>query len=130
MAAPKQVRQISRVLLNASIENGAVSSERVAGVLEWIEKTQPSQALAILREYHRLVAIEVNKTNARIEHAGVLGGGAVASIAASLSKHYNRPITASSSENPSLIAGIRVSIGDDVYECSIAGQLESLSIID
>ena len=128
MAAPKQVRHTARILLNASLENGAVSAERVAGVLEWIEKTQPSQALAILREYHRMVQTEINKSNARIEHAGAIAADAVASIAASLSKHYNRAVTATASENPALIAGLRVSIGDDVYESSIAGQLESLSI--
>ena len=128
MAAPKQVRRTARILLNASLENGEVSAERVTGVLEWIEKTQPSQALAILREYHRMVQTEVNKSNARVEHAGAIGADAVASIANSLSKRYNRAVTATASENPALIAGLRVSIGDDVYESSIAGQLESLSI--
>jgi F-type H+-transporting ATPase subunit delta len=127
MAAKKHVRQTARVLLNASMENGTVSPERVTGVLAWVEKTQPSQALAILREYHRMVRIEVNKSNARIEHAGAIGPDAVASIAASMSKLYGRAVTATASENPSLIAGIRVSIGDDVYESSITGQLESLS---
>jgi len=130
MAAPKQVRKTARILLNASLENGSVSAERVSGALAWVEKTQPSQAIAILREYQRLVQVEINKSHARIEHAGAIGADAVASIAASLSKRYNRTVTATASENPSLIAGVRVEIGDDVYETSIAGQLESLSITD
>lgn len=130
MAAPKQVRQTARVLLNASIENGTVSPERVAGVLAWAEQTQPSQVIAILREYLRMVQVEVNKSSARIEHAGAIGPEAVASIAASLSKRYNRAVTATASENSALIAGIRVNVGDDVYESSIAGRLESLSVKD
>ena len=130
MAAPKHVRQIARVLLNASIENGVVSPERVAGALDWFEKNKPAQGLAILREYHRLAVIEINKTNARVEHAGALGGDVLALIAASLTKRYNRSISATALENPSLIAGIRVSIGDDVYKSSIAGRLESLTVAD
>jgi F-type H+-transporting ATPase subunit delta len=74
------------------------------------------------------VSIEINRTRARIEHAGALSDDAVAAIALFLSKRYGRAITATASENPDLIAGIRVNIGDDVFESSIAGQLESLSI--
>jgi F-type H+-transporting ATPase subunit delta len=128
MAAPKQIRQTARMLFAVSLENGAVSPERVAGVLAWFEKTNPRRGLALLREYHRLVSIEINRTRARIEHAGALSDDAVAAIALFLSKRYGRAITATASENPDLIAGIRVNIGDDVFESSIAGQLESLSI--
>jgi F-type H+-transporting ATPase subunit delta len=128
MAAPKQVRQTARVLFSVSLENGAVSPERVAGVLAWFEKTNPPRGLALLREYHRLVRIEINRTRARIEHAGALSDDSVAAIATFLSKRYGRSISATAVERPDLIAGIRVSIGDDVFESSIAGQLESLSI--
>lgn len=128
MAAPKQIRQTARVLFSVSLENGVVSAERVAGVLAWFEKTNPRNGLAILREYHRLVSIEINRTRARVEHAGALADDAIVAIASFLSKRYGRTITATATENPDLIAGIRVSIGDDVFESSIAGQLESLSI--
>jgi F-type H+-transporting ATPase subunit delta len=128
MAAPKQIRQTARVLFNASLENGALSSERVTGVLAWFEKTQPSRGLAILREYQRLVRQEINRTRARVEHAGSISDATIASIAAALSKRYGRAITATATENSALIAGVRVSIGDDVFESSIAGQLESLSL--
>jgi F-type H+-transporting ATPase subunit delta len=130
MAAPKQIRQTARVLFNVSLENGAIAPERVAGVLAWVEKAKPSGELAVLREYHRLVKAEINRTRARIEHSGALPAGAESSIAAALSKRYNRAITATTTENSALIAGIRVSIGDDVFESSIAGQLESLSLAD
>lgn len=128
MAAPKQIRQTARALFSVSLENGAVSPGRVAGVLAWFEKTNPPRALAILREYHRLVSVEINRTRARVEHAGALPPDAVSSIATALSKRYGRAITATATENSALIAGIRVSIGDDVFESSIAGQLESLSV--
>lgn len=128
MAAPKRVRQTARILFNVSLEGDVVSPGRVAGVLAWFEKTQPSQGLAILREYHRLVRVELSKSNARIEHAGDLPAQAVSAIEAFLSKRYSRGVTATVRENPALIAGLRVSIGDDVFESSIAGQLESLSI--
>ena len=128
MATPKQIRQTARVLFKVSLEDGIVTAERVAGVLAWIEKNEPHQQLAILREYQRLVQTEINKSLARIEHAGALSPDAASQISESLSKRYNRRVTATVRENPALIAGLRVSIGDDVFESSIAGQLETLSI--
>ena len=35
--------------------------------------------------------------------------------------------TLASTENPALVAGLRISIGDDVFERSIASQLETLT---
>lgn len=130
MAAPKQIRQTARVLFSVSMEKGTISPERVAGVLAWFEKTNPPRGLAILREYHRLVQIEINRTRARVEHAGALPADSLAAIASFLSHRYGRSITATAIERPDLIAGIRVSIGDDVFESSIAGQLESLTVAD
>ncbi len=127
MPAPKQVRATAKSLLTLSLENGQISEPKVRDVLVWFEQKPPAHAAAVLREYHRLVIREVNRTRARIEFAGALAGGAIPSIIAELSKLYHRPISATAVENPSLIAGVRVSIGDDVYERSLAAQLEALA---
>jgi len=49
---------------------------------------------------------------------------ALAAIEAGFSKIYNRPIAAVTTPDPSLIAGVRIRIGDDVYDASIAGRLK------
>ena len=127
MAATRQIRATARLLFKLSVENGQLSDERVSKVLAWVDQKRPPQAVAILREYQRLVAREISQGRARIEHAGVLSSGAVASIVAELARIYGRIITAETEENPALLAGLRVSIGDDVFERSIASQLEVLS---
>ena len=127
MSAPKKVRATAKLLLALSLENGQLSDVRVRDVMAWFEQKPPAHAAAVLREYHRLVVREFNRGRARIEFAGELAGGAIPSILAELSKLYRRPISATSVENPALIAGLRISIGDDVFERSIAAQLESLS---
>jgi F-type H+-transporting ATPase subunit delta len=127
MAVTKQIRTTARSLRKLSLEDGQPSEAKVREILAWFEQKRPPRAAAVLREYQRLMVREVRRSSARIEHAGVLPSGAVASIIAELSRIYHRPITAEAHENPALIAGLRVSIGDDVFERSLASQLALLS---
>jgi F-type H+-transporting ATPase subunit delta len=122
-----QIQQLARQLFQLSFVDGRLSSEQVAGVLAYVEKNQAVNAVAILKAYRRLVAAEIAKGSALVEHAGPIGDDLLASIGGALSKRYNRPVTTTAKANPALLAGIRVRIGDDLFESSVAGQLAALS---
>jgi F-type H+-transporting ATPase subunit delta len=96
-------------------------------VLEYIEKHRPAHTSAVLKAYYRLVAAEVARGQAVVEHAGPIQNSALSAIAASMTKKYGRPVTAVSKQNDSLLAGLRVRVGDDLYESSVAGQLAALA---
>lgn len=121
-----KIRAHAKQLLQLSLENGVVSAERVAGVLEYLEKNPPARPQAVLAAYHKLVAAELAKGEARVEHAGPVTPAALAGISAALGKRYGRAVTTVAKANPALLAGIRVRIADDVYESSVAGQLAAL----
>jgi F-type H+-transporting ATPase subunit delta len=128
MAANKQVHSLARSLFKLSFANGVISAEQVGGVLAYVEKHKPVHATAVLKAYHRLVAVELAKSQAVVEHAGAVSDATVAGIAAVMTKKYGRTVVASTRKNDSLLAGLRVRVGDDVYESSIAGQLAGLSL--
>jgi F-type H+-transporting ATPase subunit delta len=107
--------------------DGAVSADRVAGVLEYVEKRGVANPVMVLKAYHRLVATEVAKGLAVVEHAGAVNDAMLAAIAAAMTKKYGRAVTATAKPNAELIAGLRVHVGDDVYESSVAGQLAALA---
>ena len=123
----KIAQQFARQLFKLSVADGAVSAERVGGVLAYVEKNRPANPVMVLRAYHRLVATELAKSVAVVEHAGVVDDALLATIAASMSKKYGRPVAASGRPNATLLAGLRVRVGDDVYESSVAGQLSALA---
>ena len=52
------------------------------------------------------------------------------SLKETFSKRYDRPIHVKTKIDPSLIAGIRVKIGDDVFDASIAERLKRISEIN
>ncbi len=123
----KAAQKFARQLFAMSIVDGAVSADRVAGVLEYVEKHNPANPLMVLKAYRRLVAAELAKSIAVVEHAGAINDAMLAAIAASMTKKYGRSVTATARPSPALLAGLRVQVGDDIYESSVAGQLAVLA---
>lgn len=124
---PAKIRAYAKQLVQLSLVDGSVSAEHVAGVLAYLEKNPPARLPLILQTYRKLIAVELAKSEARVEHAGPVTAPALTAIAAALGKRYGRAVTATATPNPALLAGLRVRIGDDVYESSVAGQLSVLA---
>ena len=127
MRADKKTKALAKQLFKLSLVNGAVSPEQVEGVLGYIEKNVPRGQLALLQLYHRAISAELAKSNAVVEHAGPLGTTALQAIAAAMTKRYARPVAATAKPNPKLLAGLRIRVGSDVFESTVAGQLANLS---
>ena len=71
-SAAKQVQSLARQFFKLSIVDGVLSADRVAGVLEYIEKHRPAHTPAVLKAYHRLIAAEVARGEAVVDHAGTI----------------------------------------------------------
>jgi F-type H+-transporting ATPase subunit delta len=128
MASHAKIAQhLARQLFKMSLVDGDISADRVGGVLAYVEKHAPANPVMILKAYQRLVAAEVAKGVAVVEHAGAINDAMLAAIAASMSGKYGRNVTTTAQPNPALLAGIRIHIGDDIYESSVAGQLDALA---
>jgi len=127
MRAAKKTKLLAKQLFKLSVVNGAVSADQVAGVLGWVEKTAPRQAIALLKLYHGYISTELAKSRAVVEHAGPVTDATLKMIEGAMTQKYARVVTASAKPNPALLAGLRVRVGSDVYESSVAGQLAALS---
>ena len=123
----KAAQQLARRLFRLSVVGGEVSSERVAGALAYVEKHRPPNPVMVLKAYRRLIAAEAAKGVAAVEHAGAVDDAMLGAIAAAMSRRYGRRVAATATPNPALLAGLRVRVGDDVFESSVAGQLATLA---
>ncbi len=126
MTADKQTIAYAKSLLKLCIVDGTFSEERVLAVLAALEKNPPRHYLAVLKAFHQVVAREVADRTADVEHAGALSPEAIESIARAISARYGRPIAVTTRPNESLIAGVRVRVGCDVFDASVAGALSEL----
>jgi F-type H+-transporting ATPase subunit delta len=127
-ANAKTAQLLARELFKMSFADGAVSAERVGAVLAYIEKHRPASPMVVLKAYRRLIAAELARGEAVVEHAGAVNDAMLAAIAAAMSRRYGRKVAARPKPNAALLAGLRVRVGDDVYESSIASQLAALAL--
>ena len=123
----KQIQQLARQFFKLSIVDGKLSADRVAGVLEYVEKHRPAHTVAVLKAYQRLITAEVARGQAVVEHAGSVSDATLAAVATAMTKKYSRPVSAVARKNDALLAGLRIRVGDDTYESSLASQLAALA---
>ncbi|MDR2512453.1 MAG: F0F1 ATP synthase subunit delta [Puniceicoccales bacterium] len=120
----KQARLFAALSLDAT---GAPSVERVQAILETLETTRsPALLRSLYRAFHDALRREIIRGEVHIEHAGSLEPGTEKHIAALFTKRLGRPVTASTTETPALIAGMRIRVGDDIYDASLRNILDRL----
>ncbi len=127
MNSDKKEKDFARKLVALSVVDGQLSQERVAAVLESLSTRPPRPLRRLLKLYRRGLFLELRRSQAVVEHAGELNSAVFADLERTFSEQYGRRITVESRSRPDLIAGIRVRVGDDVYDSSISGRLAALS---
>lgn len=127
IAADKSIKEFARNLVRISLDDGQPSAERVQAILKSL-KVKPRRGLkTILKLFLHYLKREIRKSQAIVEYSGALSPGTLAKIEKNLSASYARKITVTARENPSLLAGLRISVGDDVLNASVAGRLENFT---
>jgi F-type H+-transporting ATPase subunit delta len=120
------VKTLARKLVGISSEGGEPSGERVGAVLANLRARPFRERKALLVAYLRLMRRGEYLRTLSIERAGPLDAGAKADLVASLAKGSGRQLIVDERENPALIAGLRVRLGDDVYDASVLGAISRL----
>ena len=126
MQVKKEVRQIAREMLRASFTDGQLDRGRVASVVDSILAKKPRNYLKILEYYKRLLRLEAEKRHARIETATTLETQIASQVALNLARRYGTDLTTDFVTNPTLLGGMRIRVGSDVWDGSVRNRLEKL----
>jgi len=126
MKIPKQSRREARELFRACLSGGGLDENRVRSVVSRVAAGKPRGYLAILTHFQRLVRLEISRRTAKIESATALSSQMQAEMQADLSRRYGAGLAFAFLQNPALIGGVRVQVGGDVYDGTVAGRLNEL----
>ncbi len=126
MKISKEARHIARSLYRDSLTDGRLDESKVRTIASGLTAAKPRELIAILKTYERLVRLEIERNTARVESAVALDGAMQQQITAQLQQIYRRPIAAEFGVNPELIGGVRVRVGSDVWDGSVAHRLREL----
>lgn len=126
MKISKEARHVARSLYRDSLTDGRLDEAKVRTITSGLVAAKPRELIAILKTYERLVRLEIERNTARVESAVTLDGAMQQQITGQLQQIYRRPIAAEFGVNPELIGGVRVRVGSDVWDGSVANRLREL----
>jgi F-type H+-transporting ATPase subunit delta len=126
MKLDKESRKLSKRLFQASFTNGAIDNSYVSVIAKKIVESKPRNAIGVLKEYQRLVRLEVEQHQALIESATELDESTSGQLVANLKAKYGADLSTEFRVTPELLGGIRIKIGSDVFDSSIRERLSRL----
>ena len=126
MKINKEIRRLSREMLRASFTDGQLDSGRISSLVDSLIARKPRNYIGVLKNYRRLLRIEVEKRRARIETASEVDRETSSRLVTNLKKKYGSDLTAEFVVNPQLLGGMRIRVGSDVWDGSVRNRLERL----
>ncbi len=126
MKISKQARRDAKQLYRVCRVNSVLDEGRVRQTVQQVIATKPRGYFAILSHFQRLVKLDVDRRTARVQSAVPLAEPQQASIEASLTRRYGAGLRFAFTQNPSLIGGLRVQVGSDVFDGSVQARLADL----
>jgi F-type H+-transporting ATPase subunit delta len=126
MKINKEIRQLSREMLRASFTDGQLDPGKIRSLVDSLIANKPRNYINVLKNYGRLLRLELDKRRARIETASELDSATSSELVADLKKKYGNDLTAEFVVDPQLLGGMRVRVGSNVWDGTVRNRLEQL----
>jgi len=126
MKSTKEARKVSRELFRHSFTSGKLDEEKISNMVQTVLATRPRRYLDVLKDYQRLLQLETDKRHAVIESATPLNRSLGDQIVANLKTRYGEDLTTEFRTNPELLGGLKIKIGNDVWDGSVKNRLSQL----
>ena len=126
MKINKEIRQLSRAMLRASFTDGQLDPGRINSLVDSLIAKKPRHYVDVLKNYRRLLRLELEKRQAKIETASEVDSSAKSELITNLKKKYGGDLTAEFVVNPQLLGGMRIRVGSDVWDGTVRNRLERL----
>jgi F-type H+-transporting ATPase subunit delta len=126
MASNQQAKRKAKQLFRLCLVQDSLDENRVRQVVQRVATAGRRDCPAILGYLYRLVRLDRAQHSANIESATPLAGDLQAAVERSLTRRYGSELVTSFAHLPSLIGGMRIQVGFDVYDDSVLAGLEAL----
>ena len=126
MSTGLEIRRTARKLISVSVTDGQLNPGVVQTIVKKLIDDKPRGYLQLLKAYWRQVGLEQKKSRVLVESAEALEGALEKSVLDDLKKKYGDHITAEFAVNESLIGGMKITVGSDVWDGSVKNRIERL----
>ena len=105
--------------------DGSVNENSIREIVQLLVDQKPRNYLAVLSYLYRLIELAIEENTVRIESASPLADRG-ASVFARLEQQYGPASRTSYEENPTLLGGLRIRRGNNIWDGSLSGRLDRL----
>jgi F-type H+-transporting ATPase subunit delta len=126
MKINREIRQLSREMLRASFTDGQLDPGRISSLVDSLIARKPRHYIDVLKNYRRLLRLELEKRQAKIETANEVDSATSLELVSNLKKKYGSDLTTEFVVKPELLGGMRIRVGSDVWDGTVRNRLERL----
>jgi F-type H+-transporting ATPase subunit delta len=127
MKISKVATATARRLFGLCQTNGRLDESKLRTVFTKLVESKPRDYRAILAALQRLTRLEIERRRVTVESAANLDAASRQRVADGLAKQYGPDLSIDYQVNPVLLGGLRIRVGNDVYDGSVQGRLDRLS---
>ena len=126
MRSNKQAKRTAKRIFGFCLVNDRLDEDRVREVAKHVAAAGRSDCGAILKHFLRLVKLDRVQHAANIESATPLPSDLRIEILATLARRYGPGLTSTFTILPSLIGGVRIRVGSNVYDSTVLARLTAI----
>jgi F-type H+-transporting ATPase subunit delta len=126
MKVSRKARRTARHLFRLCLVDGQLDPSRVRQVAAHVARSGKRGSLAVLGDFQRMVRLHRDGRRAVVESSAALPDDLRTALQEDLTRRYGTGLETSFTENPALIAGMRIRVASDVYDGSVRARLAAI----
>ncbi|MEJ6579919.1 MAG: F0F1 ATP synthase subunit delta [Akkermansiaceae bacterium] len=127
MKVSKVAQSTARRIFRLCSQNGQMNEEHLRLAITKLTTEKPRYYRGMLQALRRLIRAELAEKQVTIESATALDEATSGSLQTSLRQKYGEDLNFDFKTNPELLGGLRVRVGNDVFDGSVKARLQRLA---
>lgn len=124
MKISKTATATARRLFGLCQTDGRLDEGKLRTAVASLVTMKPRDYVAILAALQRLTRLEMERRKVTIESATALDEPSRQRVVAGLAKQYGPDLEVNYQTTPALLGGLRIRVGNDVFDGSVKGRLD------
>ena len=127
MKISKVAAATARRLFGLCQTGGRLDETKLRTVIDRLVESKPRDYRAILTAIQRLTRLELERREVTVESAIEVDAATRERVVAGLVKQYGPGLNVQYQVTPALLGGLRIRVGNDVFDGSVKGRLDRLA---
>lgn len=127
MKISKDAARAARRIYRLCAPEGRLDEDKMRTVFKKIGASKPRDYRAIMHSLLNLVRLDQESRQVHVESASELDTSSRVRIEKNLSEQYGEGLSFTYSTDPELLGGVKIRVGNDVWDGSVQSRLERLA---